>query len=348
MTFPDPFEYEYAHAWVLWLLALVPLLALYEFWPRRRQHSTFSFSGLTLLKKSGRGWRVYLEPLPAVLRLFALALLLLALARPHSDHAESQQVDEGIDIFVALDMSGSMEAVDMSSWEVRESLNAGKYPKNRFQVAVDVLRRFVKERPHDRLGMVVFGVDAYLEFPLTLDKSTILNILSRRALGDIERNGTAIGDAIARSVASLRRSEAESKIVVLITDGDNRGGKFLPRTAAGFARDKGIKVFPILIGREDGLPPVVPNDEHWSSHRPVEFLTNPQLLKELATMTGGHYSRAGSEAELHDILKSLPTSKITSSQWSWREDYFFHYLGWALLFLALGMGARYSIIRKFP
>jgi len=347
---PNPLEFEYARPWALWLLALLPLLGGLSWW-RRHARGALTFSRVNVLLSGHRGWRLALMPVPAVLRLAALGLLLIALAGPQtSERTEIQQ--EGIDIYVALDMSGSMQAVDLDMFEVEDLLRRGKIPPNRFNVAVDVLRDFIKSRTRDRIGMVIFGKDAFLEFPLTMDQGTILGILDELALGDIDNSGTAIGDALARTVAGLRRSEATSKVVVLITDGDRRGGEYSPRQAAEMAKHFDVKVFPILVGRE-GVAPVVPNGD-WgpNNYAQQEFPVNPALLKEIAIMTDGAFYRSsdqeGLSSQLKEILDRFERTELESEINVSYTEHFYPYTLWAMALLMLEGLLSLTVLRKFP
>jgi Ca-activated chloride channel family protein len=362
-------DYTYAQSWVLWLLLLLPALAAYQLWPRKADHGTLRFSRLADLAKGGRGWRVYGDAAMKSARWLAVALMLVALARPQT-HEKIEVEEEGIDIFLALDMSGSMEAYDLSPLEARELLRRGDRPLNRFEVASKVLLKFVESRAHDRLGMVIFGKDAFLDFPLTLDRGTILDLLSARRLGDIDGAGTAIGNALARSTAGLchqrakkplseggRRENActadpkKSRVVILITDGDRQGGDVSPRRAVEVASKMGVKVFTVLVGRE-GIPPSIPDDEHWSSHSVANFMTNPQLLKEIAASTGGKFYQASDEAslagDLQDILNQLERTRSEAEIDDIHHEHYLPFASMALLLLCAELGVGLTVFRKFP
>lgn len=370
-SFVDAFEsvadFDYANPWAFWFLLALPALALFEFWPGRSRHGAMAFTRASAFGRGGlsRGWRVYLVPVPRALRLAALALLILAMARPQISESEEARV-EGIDIYLVLDMSGSMQAVDMTLAEVEQLRALGDTPSNRFENAKTVLRDFIASRRErcksppegaharcDRIGMVVFGRDAFLEFPLTLDYSTILTLLEKRQLEDIDGSGTAIGNATARAVAGLRHSDAKSKVVVLITDGDRRGGDISPAQAASMAQHFDIKVFPILVGSEGstllpGHDPFSP----FSSYQVVEFPVNPALLEKIATMTEGKFYRATDKAalerDLHDILDHFEVTKIEGSVDVSTTERYQPFAWSALAFLVLGSLLELLVIRKFP
>lgn len=348
---------EFAYPWVLALLAIVPLLAAVFFVPRvkRKQTGTFIFSRVSMLKKQSRGWKRYLEPLPDVMVLVAVTLMIFALARPQGVEAEEVEV-EGIDIYLALDMSGSMRAIDEDKASLKAAMANNEQPPSRFEAAVDVLEDFVSSREYDRIGMVVFAKNAFLQFPLTLDYNTILGMLDRLQLGDIDEGGTAIGNAIGRAVAGLKDSEAETKILILITDGDRRGGNISPMQAAQIAQDLGVKVFPILVGK-DG-PTLVPVQvrsffgQTGTRYREMEFPINPELLEKIAQKTDGEFYRAtdakGLEERIHTILDKFERTRIEDASNVDKEELFRPLVIWAVILVAAQMMLRSTLLRKFP
>lgn len=346
----------FAYPWVLALLVLLAPLGAYLFLPRfrRRNVGTFIFSRVATLKGQHRGMKRYFEPLPDVLMLVALALVIVALARPQAVEAEEIEV-EGIDIYLALDMSGSMRAIDMSKDEARQALARKEDLPNRFESAVKVLENFVRSRKYDRIGMVVFAKNAFLQFPLTLDYNTILGMLDRLKLRDIDPGGTAIGNAIGRAVAGLKDSEAKTKILILITDGDRRGGNISPMQAANIAKDLGVKVFPILVGRNG--PTLVPQKVHSffgdrMQYSQMEFPVNPKLLQDIADKTGGKFYRAsdaeGLEKSIHKILDHFERSRIQDASNVDKREMFRPLAVWAVVLVGLQMLLRYTLLRKFP
>jgi Ca-activated chloride channel family protein len=244
-----------AHPWALLLLLAVPLLVWVSFGLERRRSSSFLFSSLLPLCVVGRGWAARLWPVPKVLRILGVVALVVALARPQVPGLAEEAEVEGIDIILTLDISTSMKQADLDDVQYRF--------KDRLQVAKEVIDEILtaRLRQRDRIGLVVFNRDAYTQCPLTLDYGIIRTILRSIHIRDIERrvrmgvlrDGTAIGDAIGVSVNRLRESDAVSKVILLLTDGENNAGQN-PLQAAGWAKANQIKIFPILVGKGEVTP----------------------------------------------------------------------------------------------
>lgn len=346
---------EFAHPFALGLLALIPLIAIWLFLPtlRRRRAPTFLFSGTHRLAARDRGLRIYLQPFFDALFLVGLILLIIALARPQI--VEHQDVDvEGIDIFVAFDMSGSMRAIDHDEAEVRQMERVGEKPPTRFQEAKATLVDFVDSRPNDRIGIVLFAREAFLQFPLTLDHGLLQDQISQLELGDIEENGTAIGNALGRSLAGLESSDADTRIVILITDGDRRGGNVSPMQAAEMAREMGVVVYPILVGRDGqalvdtGRNPMTGR----TAYRSVEFPIDPDLLQRMADHTDGEYFRAldahSMRDDLHEILDTYDRSQLEDRGRAHHHEHYGPFALVALLLFAAHFIGRHTIGRSFP
>ena len=346
---------EFAYPAVFFLLALIVLVAVWLLLPRfrRRRAPTFLFSGTHRLARRNRGLRTYLLPFFDALFIAGLVLLIVAMARPQIVEYDDA-VAEGIDIFVAFDMSGSMRAIDYDESEVRQMERAGERPKNRFQEAKDTLLDFIGSRPNDRIGIVLFARDAFLQFPLTLDHGLLQEQVAQLELGDIEEDGTAIGNALGRSLAGLEHSDAESRIVILITDGDRRGGNVSPMQAAEMAREMGVTVYPILVGSEGqalvatGRNPLTGR----SSYRSVEFPIDPDLLQRMADHTGGEYFRAldarAMRDDLHAILDEYDQTRLDDRGRARHHERYGAFALIALLFFAAHFLGRHTICRSFP
>ena len=248
-------KWQLGHPWALLLLLAVPLILWVAFYLERRRTSTLLFSRLSPLLAVGRGWAARLWPVPKILRVVAVLAIVIALARPQVPGLAEEAEIEGIDIVLTLDISTSMKAADLDETRFRF--------KDRLQVAKEVIDAFIAGRlkQRDRLGLVVFNRDAYTQCPLTLDYGIIRVILRSINIADVERrvaagvlrDGTAIGDAIGVSVNRLRDSDAKSKVIILLTDGENNSGQS-PLQASGWAKANGIKVFTILVGKGEITP----------------------------------------------------------------------------------------------
>jgi len=320
----------------LLMLVAAPL----AFWvlllrPARRV-APLAYSGAGLLSRFRRGMVSRLWGVPGILRVLALTLMVLALARPQTrDRGGSVEV-EGIDIILALDLSYSMEAGDL-------------YP-NRLEAAKKVLDRFISRRKSDRIGLVVFGREAFTDCPLTLDYSVLRSMLAELQLKIIDGRSTAIGNALGVSLARLRKSDAKSRVVILVTDGDNNAGNVTPEQAARYAQAMGVKVYTILMGPKDGE--VTVRDP---LGRPVQvkrqYPVNPKLLQRIADMTGGRAYRATDRRALEQNFESI----LNELQKSTRKDVaavfidaYRPFLVIALLLLGLEILLRLTRFREFP
>lgn len=329
-----------ARPWALLLLLAVPL-ALLALALERRRAPRLRHPRAAALAAAGRGLVARAWWLPQALLLCALALTALALARPQSREREPErQAVEGIDIVIALDLSTSMRAADFK-------------PQDRITVAKQVLRDFIGRRTTDRIGLVVFAGDAYTQAPLTLDHAILRTLVDQLRIGVIE-DGTAIGNALATAANRLRESDAKSKVVILITDGDSNAGQISPREAAAIARTLGIRVFPILVGKGGVVPyPVGVDPFGQVVYQPMPFAVNPELLKEIAEITGGAYANAGDKAELERglqaVLDRMEKTRIFETTASSRVvELFPRLLAPAFWLAALGLLLGLTRWRTFP
>jgi Ca-activated chloride channel family protein len=324
---------------VLWLLLLVPLFVAGRFALRRRP--LLRFSSLSGLKGPRRGVRAHLYPWLGWLRAAAYVLWIIALARPQASGARVRDFSvEGIDIVIALDLSSSMEAGDFR-------------PNNRLHVAKQVLTDFLSSRQTDRIGLVVFSGVAYTQAPLTLDYGVLKEVVKQLRTRVLE-DGTAIGDAIATSLNRLRDSDAKSRVVVLITDGDNNAGKISPLDAAQMAKSLHIPIYSILVGR-GGLVPFPAGEDLFgnTAWREVEIAINPELLQEISRISGGEYYRATDGEQLRlglqKVLDSLERSKLMEGgAGAHCEERFHPFLLAGFLLAALDLLLRASFFRVLP
>ncbi len=331
---------EFHNPEAIWLLLLIPVVIGWA-WLERRKRAVLRFSAAGTLVEQGRGIRPYLLWVIPVLRVAAVILLVIALARPQAQDSRTRDLSvDGIDIMLALDLSSSMEAGDFR-------------PQNRLHVAKEVLAEFISSRANDRIGLVVFSGAAYTQAPLTLDYGVLKEVLKQLRTRVLE-DGTAIGDALATSLNRLRDSEAKSRVVVLITDGDNNAGKISPLDAAKMAKALRIPVYTILVGKGGKVPFPAGQDIFGNTQwRDVEIPINPTLLQEMSALTGGTFYRATDRESLKDglqqILDSLEKSKLLDggASTTYRED-FHEFLVWAFALIALELFLRSTVLRVFP
>ncbi|MGZ6143363.1 MAG: vWA domain-containing protein [Myxococcales bacterium] len=279
--------------------------------------------------------------LPGALLIAAIVLTSIGLAGPRLRASRRQDMSvEGIDIVVAFDLSTSMQAADFR-------------PKDRITVAKEVLKSFIESRQNDRIGLVVFAGEAYTQCPLTLDYKVLDELLEQVRTGVIV-DGTAIGNALATAVNRLRESDAKSRVVILITDGDNNAGNISPLQAAQIAKDLGIKVYTILIGKGGRVPYPTGTDLFGrTTYEPVEIDVNPDLLQQIARVTGGAYypatDKESLEGGLHAVLDSLEKSKIYEAGGATRYDeWYARFFLPAALFGLLGLALRSSRLQGAP
>lgn len=279
--------------WALLLLVACALVAWVGFHLHLRRSATFTFSRVGDLARTHRGFLAWLSPTPRALRVVALGLLAVALARPQTMRRQEIEV-EGIDIMLVLDVSKSMEEQDL--------------PRDRLDAAQRTIRRFLRDRKHDRIGLVVFAKQSMLQCPLTLDYAALDTIVADLAIGDVEPMGTAIGDGLGLALAGLRRSDAKSKVVILLSDGDsNVVNEMNPDEAKELAKKMGVRVFTVLIGREEG------STGHIDRFGRQPYAVNPELLKRIAAETQGRYFHAPDgralDAGFEEVRATLKKSK---------------------------------------
>lgn len=350
-------QFQFAYPWLLLaLLPVIPLSVMAFTRVGRKVVGTMAFTRSDLFVGSPRTFRNLLRPILPVLRIVAIIAICLALSRPQIAKVENVEVD-GIDVYVVLDMSGSMQAIDLTESEVREYEIRGESPPNRFDIAKNVLRDFVVRRGEkpwsDRVGMVIFARKAFLQFPLTVDYQTVLWLLERLQLNDIDASETAIGNALGQAVTGLIDSDGESKIIILITDGDERGGNMSAVSTAQVAADQGIQIFPVLVGREG--PVLIPQQRVYGRgmrYDRREYPVDPELLAEVATLSGGQFFRAENREELETslerILEAYERTRFEDMIQHQNEDVFYPFVWAGFLFLGFELFLLYGVVRKFP
>ncbi len=309
---------DFASGYYLWLLGILPVLVAYYVWRQLKGGASLRISSVSGVADAPKTVRYWLRHVPFALRIIALALLIVALARPQGVEENARTNTEGIDIVLAIDVSGSMLARD--------------FKPDRITAAKEVAGDFIADRTGDRLGLVVFAGEAFTQSPLTTDQGTLQTLLGRIRSGLIE-DGTAIGNGLATAINRLRESEAKSKVIILLTDGVNNRGEIAPLTAAEIAKAQGIRVYTIGVGTQ-GMAPYPAVDMFGNRtfvQQQVEI--DEKTLREMAAHTG--YFRATDKAKLkaiYDEINRLEKSKIEVLSHITRHE---HYLNWVLAALAL-------------
>ena len=337
---------EFANKEYLFLLILViPYIIWYLLYrkksePTIRMANTFAFSHAPL------SWRVMLMPLQPVLHVLAFSMLVIALARPQTHHSNTKETIEGIDIMLAMDVSTSMLAEDLK--------DKSKGIRNRIQAAKAVAGEFISDRPNDNIGLTIFAAEAFTQCPMTTDHASLLSLLQSvrddiAARGLLE-DGTAIGMGLANAVSRLKDSKAESKVVILLTDGTNNRGDISPMTAAEIARSMGIRVYTIGVGTNGtaSFPLTVGNNVQYVQI-PVEIDT--KTLSDIASTTKGKFYRATNAEELSQIyheIDKLEKSKLEVQKFSRRYEDYQRWLIMALGALMLELLLRITVFRRIP
>lgn len=324
----------FAHPYFFLLLLLVPLAIWLYLW-REKRPATFTLSTIGAFRGRMVSWRTRLCWLPFALALLAFISGVVALARPQSSNAYSTESTEGINIVLALDISGSMLAKDLQP--------------NRFEAAKSVAGEFVSSRPYDNIGLVVFAGESYTQCPLTTDHAVLLNMINGVEMG-LVNDGTAIGSGLATAVNRLKEIKEGSKVVILLTDGTNNSGTIAPVTAAEIAASFGIRVYTIGVGTMgEALYPI-------QTYLGVEYVSMPVeidevSLKQIASATGGQYFRATDNNSLHKIyeeIDQLEKVKLKVESFTQKEELFPPYLWAALILLFAALLLCSTLFRRMP
>lgn len=324
---------EFANPKYLYLLLLlVPLIAWYIIKLSKMQ-ATFKIPSAQSFKKMPVSIRVYLRHLPFALRLLSLALIIIVLARPQSVNSSDVTNSEGIDIVMALDVSGTMMAQD--------------FTPNRLEAAKKVAAEFINDRPNDKIGLVVFAGESFTQCPLTVDHRILLNLLSEVKYGMIE-DGTAIGLGLANSVNRLKDSKSKSKVIILLTDGSNNAGQIAPMTAAELAASYGIRVYTVGVGSRGSSTMVDPRTG--IAHR-IDVDIDERVLTEIAGTTGGEYYRATDNTSLkaiYDKIDDMEKYHISVNTVTKRKELYLPFAILALCLVGLELILRRTWLRSIP
>ncbi len=325
----------FAYPWVLYLLVIIPLMISWYLFRGMKTQSSVKYSSLNIFKDVPSTIREKLRHIPFAVRLIAIGLLIIALARPQSFTSGENVTTEGIDIAMVLDISGSMLAED--------------FKPNRLEAAKNVIDNFVEGRTSDRIGLVVFSREAFTQCPLTIDYSVLRNLLLDIRSGMIQ-DGTAIGNAIANGVNRLKESDAKSRIIILLTDGVNNAGEVDPISAAEIAKAFGIRIYTIGVGTR-GEAPYPVQTPFGTRYQMVPVEIDEAMLTKIANITGGEYFRATNNRALEEIynkIDKLEKTKIEITSYKNASEKYYSWLWGGLILLIVELGLSRTILRKLP
>ena len=327
----------------LWL-ALIPVAVaalIFHYWKwGRHGGGRIRYSAVSRLKKIPAGWATRLRFALPLLRILAVVLLLVAMARPRSSTVLEKAYSEGVDIVVALDVSGSMQAIDLDE----------RNQKSRLEVAREVIAGFIDGRENDRIGLVVFAAGAFTQCPMTVDYPVLYKLLEDIEIGVIDPKSTAIGNALANAINRLRNSQAKSRVIVLLTDGENNAGEIDPLTAAEIANTFGIRVYTIGAGSE-GFARMPVDTVFGKKYRKVPVQIDEKTLKEMARITDAKYFRAKNKDGLEEVFEEIDQMEKTEIETPGIRRYreLFRYAAFpALGFLLLELILAHTRLRTLP
>lgn len=329
-------EIKFANPHLLWLLLIIIPYVAWYIWKLHRQHASMIISSTLPLAQAPKSFRYYLRHLPMILRCIAIASLIVAIARPQTagKQVNGHSIKEGIDIMITLDVSGSMDMMD--------------FKPTRLAACKQIAGEFVKKRPDDNIGLVLYAGEAYTLCPPTTDHAyfqELVKTVRREPLID----GTAIGDGLGLAVSHLSESKAKSKVIILLSDGVNNAGFVDPHAAAEMAKQYKIKVYTISCGTNGGMAGIkIPG------YGVMQFKTeiDEKLLKEIAQSTGGKYFSAGNEKKLREIYSEINKMETTKREEKtvieWKNEHFLPFLLIAIFALCLEFIFRFWLLRSNP
>ena len=324
----------YAHPQYLWfLLGIIPLLIWYIL-KKKNSQASIRFSSTEVFENYKKPLRQHLRHILFVIRISIFTLLIIVLARPQTTRT-NEKITEGIDIVIALDISGSMLARD--------------FKPNRLEASKNIAIEFVNKQEFDRIGLVIFAGESFTQCPVTIDHKVLINMFKGVKQGLIE-DGTAIGHGLATAVNNLKDSKSKSKIVILLTDGENNSGKISPMTAADLAAKYNIKVYTIGVGK-NGYADMPVNTIFGQQMQKVEVKIDEETLKTISQKTGGMYFRAtdnNSLKNIYDEINKLEKDKIREKLTKYKDEEFMKYLIIAFILLILEIILRLFVFKNLP
>jgi Ca-activated chloride channel family protein len=334
----------YHSLWVFWLIIPLVLIVAWTLFRKKKKNPTLQIGSIEILKTITPTLRTRLMNLPFLLKALGIAIAIWALARPQEMNTRIRKNVEGIDIVICLDVSDSMLIEDMK-------------PLNRLEAAKETIKKFIEGRSSDRIGLVVFAGESFTLIPPTLDYQLIL-----QRVGEISsassakiKDGTALGVALANAAGRLKDSQAKSRVVIFMTDGENNSGTIDPETGLEIAKGYGVKIYSIGIGRDGPTRiPVYTRDifgQKIKTYQPFESAVNEDLLSRMATDTGGKFFRASKENSLVSVfsdIDALEKTKIDVNKFTNYTEKFMPYLKWALAIYLLGLFLGRTWLRRVP
>jgi len=330
-------DITFANKELLWLLLVIPVIIAWYVWKNKSYNAELKVSSLKGFDGIKKSLKQYFRHSLIVLRLFSVALLIIVLARPQSRSSWKDVKTEGIDIVMALDISGSMLAKD--------------FKPNRLEAAKEVAQEFIDSRPNDRIGLVIFSGESFTQCPLTTDHAVIKNLFSGIRTGMV-KDGTAIGNGLATAVSRVKDSNAKSKVVILLTDGVNNQGSVAPLTASEIAKAFGVRVYTIGVGTiGKALAPVSVYPDGSYQYGYVDVDIDEKTLGEIAVMTGGEYFRATDNTKLKDVYKEIDRLEKTifeEKNFTNKAEHFLPFAIAAALLLLLEFLLKNIVFKSIP
>jgi len=327
LHFADP---EY-----LWLLLIIPAVIAWYWYKLRHYSVSLQMSSTAVFRNSTLGWKHYTRYALFGIRLLAIGLLILALARPQTNLNRQDISVEGIDIMLATDISSTMLAEDLRP--------------NRLEAAKEVAMEFISSRPDDRIGLVVFSGESFTQCPITTNHALLINLFKEIGFGLID-DGTAIGDGLATAINRLKESKAKSKVIILLTDGKNNMGSIDPQSAAEIAELYGIRIYTIGVGTM-GTALVPVRTQMGMQYQRMEVQIDEPLLQKISALTNGKYFRATNKQKLQEVYKEidrLEKSKIDVTEFSRKKEEFLPFVILALLLLTIEFIFRFALLKLVP
>ncbi len=325
----------FLHPSFFWLLLILPAYIAWYIWKQKSMQASLQISTLKGFSKAPVSIKVYLRHLLFAFRVLSIIFLIIVLARPQSSNSFRDEKVEGIDIMMALDISGSMLAED--------------FKPNRLEAAKDVAMEFIKGRNNDKIGLVIYAAESFTQCPLTTDHNVLQNLFRDIKLGLIE-DGTAIGMGLATAVQRIKDSEAKSKVIILLTDGMNNRGEIAPMTAAEIAKTFGVRVYTIGVGTI-GMAPYPMQTVFGKEYQKVEVKIDEELLENIASMTGGQYFRATDKQKLNEIyaeIDQLEKTRFEVREYTKRKEEYLWFAALAGFFLLMEIFLRSTVFRNLP